>query len=213
MDQFFLLALIWTGSWFIEAGVGEFYHPMAARGDMFHSIRQWSVALPLLTALAIAFAWLLRRPLPPRAFVVGTCVIVAGALLPLLPRVDSGYEQDYWIGDQRYSIPWAYGPYNGQASPGGRFFLVMVSPNGLAPRYETDNETIIIGMASDNTAWKHVEVSTGLCLTDQYRFECSWQADGVFYRARGDPEHKPDEPMTFAVEVTDLLDGFAVDSR
>ncbi|MEM9783148.1 MAG: hypothetical protein AAF899_11795 [Pseudomonadota bacterium] len=203
------ISILWCGYAFIGLGIREFYHPMAASGDLLHPLRQWSMLVPLVTVAVIFVCWLLRRPLSVGVYVAGTCCIVDSALLPLLPRVDSGYKQVYWIGDQQYQIPWQYGPFNGQDEPGGSHFLVRVSPEGWAPRYVTDKKTIIVGIASDWSTWRNLSGSAEICSIEEYRFQCQWSNGRISYHASGHPDLTPINPEAFAIEVTELLDGFA----
>ena len=77
----------------------------------------------------------------------GLFVIGIISLSPLLPSIDSGYRQAYFLGVEKYEIPWQYAPYSGDPERGGQYFLVKVSVADLAPQYETREKTITIGMS------------------------------------------------------------------
>lgn len=150
--RFWIAAVVstaWCGWVFVVVGVSEFYHPMAAQGDLFHLLRQWAVAATILTAIVMFGLWLYRHPLAPHIYAIGLLVTGIISLIPLLPSFDSGYRQTYFLGDDKYEIPWQYGPYNGNPERGGQFFLAKVSVANLVPKYETQEDTIIIGMAVD----------------------------------------------------------------
>jgi hypothetical protein len=204
------VSVAWCGSAFVGLGIGEFYHPMAARGDLFHPLRQGAVAAPILAAIAMFSLWLWLRPLAPRIYLIGLSVLAVTAFLPLLPNIDSGYRQVYWIDENRYEIPWQYGPYNGSPDRGGKYFLVKVSVPDLVPRYETQGETIIIGKAVDYNYGKGGAAPEEMCTMKYSRLECQWQRGNFVFMASGDADLFPSEVSSLMVSASDLLDSFEV---
>ena len=152
---FWLCALatcLWCVAIFVLSSVREFYFPMAANGDLFHPLRTWAFLLPVLIILIAIGSFVLRRPLSKRFYWVSLFVIVVAALLPLLPNVDNGYKQAYWIGDDMYSIPWRYAPYNGKDAPGGKSFVIQLKPTSLKPLHSSDEGGVITVMVSSATS-------------------------------------------------------------
>ncbi len=190
--------------------VGESYHPMAVRGDLFHLLRQWAVAATILTAIVVFGLWLWRRPLAPRIYVIGLFVIGIISLIPLLPSIDSGYRQAYFLGDDKYEIPWQYGPYNGDPERGGQYFLVKVSVANLAPKYETQEDTIIIGMAVDFNYGTGGGAPEEICLVDNYNFSCQWQLGNSVFMASGEAKLFPSDVSGLLASAPDLLQSFKV---
>lgn len=206
-------SVAWGGSVFVGLGVGEFYHPMAALGDLFRPLRQAAIAVPILAAVAMFSLWLWRRPLAPRIYWIGLSVLLFAAVLPLLPKIDSGYRQVYWLEKEKHEIPWQYGPYNGSPDRGGKYFLVKVSVPDLVPRYETRGETIIIGKA---VAFNHGEGGAPpekLCTKNSSRLECQWQRGNFVFMASGDANLFPSDLTDLMVSAADLLDSFEVSAR
>jgi len=190
--------------------VSESYHPMAARGDLIYPLRQWAVIVPILAAIAVFSTWLRRGPLAPRIYLIGLSVLAVTALLQNFLRIDSDYRQVYWLDEDKYEIPWQYGPYNGNPERGGKFFLVKVSVPGLVPKYETQGATIIIGKAVDFNHGKGGTAPEEMCMTSHSQVECQWQRGNFVFIASGDTELFPPEVSGFMVSVADLLDSFEV---
>lgn len=211
-------AALACGAWVhVMFRVSETYHPMAAHGDLLHPLRLWSAAVPLAIAFAsIAALVFWRRPLPSRLYVLGMWVMGIGVAFPyVVPPIDNGYKQVYWIGDKSYAIPWIYGPYNGQETPGGEYFLIRVSPHDLAPQYERPGHTIILGVYSTPQIHRGRNSLAETCTvpTPHGRFECRWTRNGVSYGASGERRHAPNDPKTFMAAVADMLDSFATDQN
>lgn len=206
-----LAAFLWCGFCFAAAGVAEFYHPMAARGDLFHALRKWSFFGPVFAVLSISWVCLWKRSVPDRVWLSMLGVTFLSALLPFLPRIDNGYKQVYWLADQAYEIPWQSGPYNGQDSPGGTYFLIKVTPQALLPIYAKaeNEETVVVGLFTENQIPEGRQPEAEICLIEDYGFVCNWGEAGEFYYASGDLEHQPADPAAFAAEAEELLRGFA----
>ena len=60
-------------------------YPAAARGGFFHPLRDWAVAGPPITALAVLGLWLFRRPLSPRIYRNLSGAVDVAVLLPPEP--------------------------------------------------------------------------------------------------------------------------------
>lgn len=200
----------WGGSILVGLKVSEFYHPMAVRGDLFVPLRYGAIALPVLVAVGMLGFWLGPRRLSPRYYQGGLTVLAIAACFPFLPRVDSGYHQSYWLGENRHEIPWQYSPYNGSPEPGGKYFLVKVSVPDLVPRYETREKTVIIGKAVDFIHGKGGPARVEPCRRQFSSMSCEWQRGDNVYSASGNVELFPSDMPVFMVSVAELLDGFEV---
>ena len=204
------VSVIWCGLISANTLVRSFYHPVAALGDLLHPLRLWAIAGPSLVGIAMLCIRVGRHPLAPRVYCIGLFVLVAAAIAPSLPPIDSGYRQAYWLGEDKYEIPWQYGPYNGSLDRGGKYFLVSVSVPDLLPQYETRSETIIIGKAVDYNHGKGGAAPEKTCLARRYRFECQWRRGNSVYLASGEADLLPSEASGLMVSAADLLDSFEV---
>lgn len=198
----------WGGDTYVSLKVSEFYHPMAARGDLFGPLRSGAIALPVLATVGMLGLWFRRRPLSPRHYQGGLIVLTIAACLPLLPKMDSGFHQHYWLGENRYEIPWQYSPYNGSPAPGGKYFLVKVSVPDLVPGYETREKTVIIGKAVDFNHGKGGPARVEPCRRRTSSLNCQWKRGDSVYYVYGDVELFPSDMPVFMVSVAELLDGF-----
>ncbi|MFY2825242.1 hypothetical protein [Ruegeria sp. MALMAid1280] len=195
----------------IGYSVGSFYHPMPARGDLIFPIKASAVLVPTITAASIFLLWLMKRPLPRTMYFVGLLVLAVGCLLPLAPRLESGYKQTYWVMDQPHEIPWNYGPYNGQIERGGTYFLVKVSGPDWQPIYKSSGEEIIFGKASDFNFGEGGNAPTEICLPAEYRFRCQLKRGSFVYFASANVDLFPKDPLRFMSSAADLLDGFEIE--
>jgi hypothetical protein len=186
---------------------------MAGRGDLLRLLREAAVVAPILIAISMFFLWVWRRPLAPRIYVAGMFLLAVVSFLPLLPKIDSGYRQVYWLGEARHQIPWQYGPYNGSPDPGGKYFLVKVSVPDLVPVYETQNSTIIVGKAVDFNYGDGEAAPENMCMTRSHKKKCEWRRGNFVFIASGNPELFSTDISGFMVSVADLLDGFEVPER
>jgi len=198
------------GHTYVWLKVSEFYHPMAVYGDLFHLLRYGALFLPVLAAIGMLGLWFWRRPLSSRHYQGGLAILVIAACLTLLPRVDSGYRQSYWLGENRHEIPWQYSPYNGSSEPGGKSFLVEVSVPDLAPRYETREKTVIIGKAVGFNKGEGGPAREEPCRRRSSSMSCEWRGSDRVYSVSGKAELFPSDLPAFMVSVADLLDGFEV---
>lgn len=99
-------SVVWGAMMLVGLGISETYHPMAARGDLFHWVRFGGLVLSILTAIVFFGMWSRQAPLPNRRYKIGLGIVAVAMALPFLPHVDSGYRQVYWLGETPYEIPW-----------------------------------------------------------------------------------------------------------
>ena len=196
----------------INVGVMGFYHPMAALGDARHFMREASVLIPAAVSIFVCALWLWRRPLPKAVYLTGLVPLVLAAALPLLPKVESGYEQSYWLGDLEYRIPWAYGPYNGRSQPGGSYFLIRVIGPNLKPIYRGSGDHLIVGKATDFDYGRGGAAPETVCASDGTRFRCEWRTGEDVYFFSTYTDNTPADPEALLQPIEDLMDGFAVDA-
>ncbi len=206
----FIASIAVCASAFVGLSISDFYHPMEMRGDLLFPLRQWAVAVPFITGIVVYRLWLRPQPLAPRVYYVGLSLLALTILLPVLPNLDSGYRQTYWLDESKYEIPWQYGPYNGSLDRGGKFFLVKVSIPDLVPRYDTQDKTIIIGKAVGFNHGQGGPAPDEMCSTQYSRLECQWQRGAFVFMASGDLDMFPADVSELMVSVADLLDSFEV---
>ena len=190
--------------------VSEFYHPMAVRDDLLSPLRRWGFTVPIIAAVTVGGLWYWRDTVPSRVYDVGLVLPVVTCLLAVLPKLDSGFRQTYWLGDERYEIHWQYSPYNGSSDRGGKYFVLKVSGPELTPRYETQNEAIIIGKAVDFNNGHGGAVPGEMCAMVFSRMTCQWKWAGSVYSASGKADLFPQILPEMMEAARDLLDGFEV---
>lgn len=183
---------------------------MSARGDLLRPLRLGAIIVPIVAGVLMLCVWMRWHPLAPRFYLIGLFVVGVGGLLTLLPRIDSSYRQVYWLGSDRYEIPWQYSPFNGSTDRGGKYFLIKVSVPGLVPRYEAQGETFIIGKAVDFNHGKGGSAPAEVCKTNYSRLECQWQRDASVFIASGNANILRPNISALMPSVADLLDSFKV---
>lgn len=205
-----LAAFGWCGWVYILEGVSEFYHPMAARGDLLQPFRKWAILLPIVPALLPFILWRWRGWPGPGFYVAGLSMPVAAMLVSVVPSIDNGHHEVYWLNETKHEIPWQFSPYNGSSQPGGEFFLIQASPRDLSPRYGTGVDTIRIGKAIDFNYGKggapHPEPCQKDVLTGQMR--CEWRREAFVYSASGTAALFPSDMAPLMDGIVELLDGF-----
>jgi len=206
----FIASIAVCGSAFVGLWISDFYHPMEMRGDLLFPLRQWAVAVPIITAIVVYRLWLRPQPLGPRVYITGLSLLALTMLLPVLPNLDSGYRQTYWLDESKHEIPWQYGPYNGSLDRGGKFFLVKVSIPDLVPRYDTQDKTIIIGKAVGFNHGQGGSAPDEMCTTNYSNMECQWRHGEFVFRVSGAADLFPSDISELMVSVADLLDSFEV---
>ncbi|GEM_PF-6898836 len=65
--------------------------------------------------------------------------VIIGVFFISLFSIPRNYHVNYYLGQERYSIPWQYDPINGSAMPGGKYFVMSVSYPEFKPEYEDEN--------------------------------------------------------------------------
>ncbi|WP_108819878.1 hypothetical protein [Pseudovibrio sp. Alg231-02] len=211
---FFWLAVIsavfWLAPVFVDHVVIEAYFPMQARGDKLFYPRQNAVFIPILAAVLLFAIWLWRRPFAPFIYKCGLLILALAALSPFLPRVETDFQQVYWIGKARYEIPWQYAPSRGSIRPGGDLFQVRVSFPDMTPLYESRQKTITIGRALYFQFSINALGPAKLCKPLFGKLQCQWLRGEVVYSATGDKDLFPDDPSSLMTPVENLLDSFQV---
>ncbi|MDU9007221.1 hypothetical protein [Sedimentitalea todarodis] len=201
----------WCGMAFINGVVIGHYHRMAVLGDRLHVVRTGSISIPILVSLTMLALWMWRRPLSPRIYVLGIITLGFAAALPFLPRLESGYEQTYWLGEQRHSIPWVYAPFNGQSQPGGTYFHVRVRDMELTPYYLGFGANITIGKSSGSDYGKGGVAPKNDCESNHYNLKCTWKNGDYAYALSVEADKSPEDPQAFFRPIEKLLDSFETD--
>lgn len=207
----------WCSAAFINGNVGAHYHPMTALGDRFSAFRAGAIFIPIVVALAMTILWFWRRPLAPTVYLLGTVPLAAAVATTFLPRIDSGYEQVYWIGNQRHSIPWMFGPYNGDPQRGGDYFLVRAWGEELVPYYESSGQRprdhFILGKSNAFDNGQGGSLPDDNCLADEYIFRCEWQRGDYVYSMSISASSVPTNPKSLFQPIEELLNGFEVSEQ
>lgn len=205
------VTMLWCGMASVGSSVSEFYHPMSVLGDRLHSVRAASISIPILVSITMLVLWVWRRRLSRRIYLLGMVPLVVAAALPILPRIDSGYEQSFWLGEQRHSIPWGYGPFNGHAQPGGTHFLVRVRGPDLRPFYRSEGDWFTIGKALD---FRHerVGIPQGNVCDSDWHVRCEWKSGDYVYSLSVAAASSPVDPQTLFRPIEDLLGSFETDT-
>jgi hypothetical protein len=136
------IATFWMlGFWFLHAAVGGFYHPntfMGAYGSKYVWIFAFAISLNWLFTIYIAIRGSLEtklKKLGVSAFVF--LLLVAGFFLALL--IPTNHRVEYYIGQQKYSVPWQYNPHNGRSVPYGKSISIHVSYPDFSGEFSTEN--------------------------------------------------------------------------
>lgn len=205
-------AIGWCVSVFFMSAVSESYFPMEAKGDLFQPLRMMMIVGVILTMIVMSVLEARRGPLAPLAYKIGLVILVLISLIPFLPRVDNGYEQTYFLNDQRHDVPWQYAPSSGKDVPGGRYFLARVALPDMGKNSHALSQTITIGKAIDVNNGRGGEIQNETCVTGKYNTKCEWQRGDFFYSASGDTDLFPSDVTEILTKAADLLDSFEVTS-
>ncbi|WP_160116720.1 hypothetical protein [Pseudovibrio ascidiaceicola] len=203
-------SVYWLGPVFVDHVVIETYSPMKARGDKLFYLRQTAVIIPILAGVVMFAIWLWRRPLAPLIYKSGLLVLALVALSPFLPRIETDFQQIYWIGQARYEIPWQYAPSKGSIRPGGGHFEVRVSIPDMTPQYESKQKTLAIGKASYFQTSYNLPGPAELCKPFFGKLHCQWLRGDVVYSATGHKDLFPDDLGSLMTSAKELLDSFQV---
>jgi hypothetical protein len=201
-------ALYWCGLVHIDSGITAHYFPAAALGDRFHTVRSASVGVPLVVSLAMIGFWIWRRPLSKRLYLIGVFAIGLGVVLSILPKTDNGYEQVYWLDEQKYSIPWAYYPRNGVSRPGGSFFLLRVSGMELAPDHGDVGKFLTVGKAVGSHGNRGWMTPMNACTQGVLNLQCEWENESFVYYLSVENDDAPEDPTVLYQPIEKLLDSF-----
>jgi len=141
---------------------------------------------------------------------MGIAVLVLISVVPILPRIDSGYKQVYFLNDLRHEIPWQYSPSGGSSNVGGRYFLARVSLPDMGQDYAALSQTISIGKAVDVNNGRGGDVADETCVTKRRTIRCEWRHGDFVYMASGDADKFPEDVTELMTSAANLLDGFEV---
>ncbi|MEM6438231.1 MAG: hypothetical protein AAF763_00840 [Pseudomonadota bacterium] len=120
----FLVALPWSAILYI--GLGLRPHSLSSlliEADFLGGIRQPALAAPLVVTPIVVAIVLLRPARRSLAYKVGSALLVSGALLQVVPIIDTGHRALISVGDAQFSIPWRYEP-----SPTSGFNVEVFGP-------------------------------------------------------------------------------------
>ncbi len=170
--------------------------------------------IPIVVALSMAILWFWRRPLAPIFYLLGLGPLAAAVAITFLPRVESGYEQVYWLENQRHSIPWMFGPFNGDPQRGGEYFLVRAWGKKLAPYYERGGQRpkdhFILGKFTAFNHGKGGPPPENNCVAGGHNFRCEWQKGDYVYAMSINAKSAPANPQSLFQPIEELLNDFEV---
>ncbi|GLQ18105.1 hypothetical protein [Maritalea porphyrae] len=210
-----LAAIAWCGMHSIEMMIYASYHPMYARGDLLYPLRVSSIPLLILTSIVVASLWLWRRPLQHLIYALGMFVAASISLTIVLPRVESGYKQIYYVGEERFEIPWQFSPYSGSPDLGGKDFRIIATIPELIPEYDTREKTVTIGISIKEFPERAETNSGSTCsLADSYgRISCRWPYGKYFLDVSGDQRLFAEDKSGLYPAISALFDSFRVEAE
>ncbi|WP_424833370.1 hypothetical protein [Ruegeria sp.] len=211
-----LICVLWCGITFISSSVTAHYFPMLELSDHMYVFRAWSVSIPVIVAMVILVLWHNRRPLPPRNYFFALIPLFFAFTLTFLPRVENGYEQEYWLGSQKHAIPWNFAPYNGQTQRGGSVFFIRVRGDELAPFFPQKPDAsghLILGKSTSFGFGLDAPVPKKTCDADRYNFKCEWKKGDYVYYLSSQAHSVPYDPESLLMPIVELMDRFEVEAE
>lgn len=193
---------------YINGGISEFYHPMAAHGDRFFVFRKYAISVPILASIIVFLLWGFRRPLLNKIYIFGLIPLFVAGAMTIFPNIDSEYKQSYWLGDQEHSIPWQYSPFNGQSHHGGTYFLLKVRGLDLTPKYGGLDNEFIIGKSID-AQHDRFKLDKDCAIERQNTF-CEWKSGRYYYSIYARTSNFSEDFRPYFQPVVQLLDSFDV---
>ena len=125
------------GFWFVHQSIVATYHPNAIEGNYgkkYWWVFELAIILNWLYVIYTAIRGAAEAKLRKLRISAAILILLVGGfyLATLAPRV---YSVEYYLGQEKYSIPWQYNPINGSDGPGGKYFVIHVSYPGFAGQY------------------------------------------------------------------------------
>ena len=200
----------WGGFALVAYGVSSSYHPMAAKGDLLLPLRMLTVVFAVLVGIIMLVLWTRRRPLSRQTYVTGLVLLAVIAVLPVLPRIDSGYEHTVYVGGQRHDIPWQYDPSGYQDSARGTSIRIRAALPDLEQSYRSLSATVSIGKSTDFNFGRGGDAPTEVCEVGPHTTVCQWRQGEFVYRLSGDNDNLQEVTNELRTKVVTLMDGFIV---
>ncbi|MEM6744283.1 MAG: hypothetical protein AAF676_11180, partial [Pseudomonadota bacterium] len=177
--------------------------------DFLGGIRQPALAAPLVVTPIVVAIVLLRPARRSLAYKVGSALLVSGALLQVVPIIDTGHRALISVGDAQFSIPWRYEP-----SPTSGFNVEVFGPELATSRSaigsgRRDGIHIDVTPSED---WGAGFVEGFGCETTDHTFNCHWTYRDAYILTRSSSENAPADEAAFKRSVEALLDGFRVEA-
>ena len=129
------------GFWHVVGAINGFYHPNAVKGDYGSAYLGAFELAVLLNWLYLIYA-VIRGAAEKKLRITGICwaifisLIAAFYAASLIPR---NYHAEYYISQEKYSIPWQYNPLDGSSTPNGKCFEVHVSYPDFSGKYSAED--------------------------------------------------------------------------
>lgn len=212
------------GFYFVEQFVGVFYYPNAIEGNYGRKylwVFGLSVFVNWLYIIYIAIRGELDIKL--KKFGISALVllllVVGFYLASLVPR---NYHVEYYLGQEKYSIPWQYNPINGSHAPGGEYFVINVIYPGLVGQYSykgnhqhqmTLAKYVFSGKKETATLLDEIcykETCGELSYNSGTYFVDNGFVYYIYYRGGLVAFHNRDELSVFKKSIVNLFDSFKV---
>ncbi len=206
--------------WFLNQSIGGFYHPNAIEGNYgtkYLWVFELAVFLNWLYIIYIAIRGASETKLRKLGIsaVILLLLVDGFYLAALVPRA---YHAEYFLGQEKYSIPWQYNPINGSDTPGGKYFVVHVSYPGFTGQYSDEgyyqhqltlakcifDEKEKIGTSLDEMCYE--ETCGGLSYASNTYFVDNGFVYHIHYQGDTVVFHNRDELNAFKKSIVDLFD-------
>jgi|GEM_PF-3227400 len=142
-----IIAALVAGSYYlIGIAVGSSYHPIATKGSYFYKL--WFIPLVLVLINIIVTFVLVQKSKKDKNYIAffgfmfsGIVAVIWVFLTPVLSRIDTGYAENCYIGEQQYEVHWRYYPKSCSGVAGDTGFSIQVFYPNFEPRYVVENRS------------------------------------------------------------------------
>lgn len=210
------------GFWILNGSIGGFYHPNAIEGK-YGSAYLWVFELAVLLNWLYIIYIAIRGAAETKLRKIGISAVIFLLLIAgfyvanLIPR---NYHAEYYIGQEKYSIPWQYNPINGSTKPNGKYFVIHVSYPDFSGQYSAEDyykheltlakyifdEKDKIGTSLDEMCYEEscggLSYASNTYFVDKgFIYHIHYQGDTVVFRDRS-------ELNAFKKSIVNLFDSF-----
>jgi hypothetical protein len=211
------------GASLLNDSIGGFYHPNAIEGNYG---RKYSWVFELLVFLNWLYMMyvVVRSTTETKLKTIGASAVILVLIIAghnmanLVPR---NHHAEYFIGKEKYSIPWQYNPINGSSKPNGEYFVIHASYPDFTGQYAAKDyykqqltlsksvfhEERRVGSSIDDTIC-HEGVCGGLSPSSNMHFvegdfiyQIHYQGEAVIFRSKSELDE-------FKEAIIELFDSF-----